>query len=414
MFDNNVEGFNICQKMWYQFWNPSIGSFTTQTPCHESHGNQFSCYAQAVAVHAIGDSATVFKDMTLPIVDKVVKSTLKYRNPKYGAYSVDFHGGENSGNDDINYDDNAHLLRGLIQIYEATGNEKYLNLCSEIQKFMLTGITEHKHWHIKGCKWHISRSYMATISNSVGAMGAMKMIKYTNNKQDKARLYDFAKTCMDFIWEKMRDPNDNIIMDGVGLDSETIDITKYSYNQGSSLSAYCYMYQYDQNPEWKEKADLLIDGCINPGKTLYDRDYPDHNKRYLHGIVYFNQLLIEGIVDYILTFKDIAPPEVIEQCKNQLVRHASYYRKYCFDEKDGLYFMNFDIYKINSHIYKRYREEFGGDKPYNPDKRERLAAKDDGNIDRLPVVKSLIGEAAAAHMFFQIARVFPQMEPVKC
>lgn len=409
-FDNNVEGFNACQKMWYFFWNPGVDAFTTRTPCHEAIGNHFSCYAHAVALHAIADSVTVYRDLTLPIVDKALKATLKYRNPKHGAYSVNFHGGINSGDEDINYDDNAHLLRALIQLYESTSDSNILKMAKEIQNFMFTGIVEHQHWHIKGCLWHISKKYMSTISNSVGAVAAMRMISYADNKKEEEKLYEFAKICINFIWEKMRDPSDNVIMDGVGYDNETIDVTKWSYNQGSTLSAVLLLYKYDHDPKWKDMAEKLVDGCINPGKTLFDRDYDGDEKRFLHGCSYFNQLLFEGVVDYIQTFGNEG--KYVDQCKYQLVRHLSYFRKYLFDPNDQMYFMNFAIYKLDRRVYSLYKNEFGGNKPYDPDPRERVKNAD-GPIDERPIARSLIGQGAAAHIFFQGGRVFPKMDP-KC
>lgn len=397
--------------MWYYFWNPSVESFTTQVACHESHGNQFSCYAQAVALHAIADSTSVYKDLTLPIVDKVIKSTLKFRNPKYGAYSVDFHGGIDSGDEDINYDDNAHLLRALIELYEATKRPKYLTMCKEIQSFMFSGIAEHRFWHIKGCKWHISKTYLAAISNSVAAIGAMRMIPYAENKHEELRLYEFAKICVNFIWEILRDPEDDVIMDGVGLDSEVINKTKYSYNQGAMLSAVCMLYKYDHDAKWKDMADRLADGGTNPGKTLFDRDYDGDERRFLQGCSYFIQLMIEGIVDYIMTFEKKGPPKLVENCKLQVVRHLSYFRKYCLDPTDNMYFMSFDIYKLDQNVYKRYTTEFGGHKKYDPDPRERIGNMGDTPVDKRPVAKSLIGAGAAAHMFFQGGRIFPMMEP---
>lgn len=411
-FDNRIEGFNACQKMWYYFWNPALECFTTRVPCHEAHGDKFSCYAQAVALHAIADSVSVYKDLTIPIVDKAIKSTLRYRNPKHGAYSVDFHGGINSGDEDINYDDNAHLLRALIELYEATNNPNYLSMCKEIQNFMFTGICDHKIWHIKGLLWHISKPYMSTISNSVGAIAAMRMIKYADNKEEVDKLYEFSKICLNYITEKMIDKSDYVIMDGVGNDNTTINQTKYSYNQGSTISAICLLYQFDKDPKWKDLAFKLIDGAISPHKTLFDRDYPDLDKRFLHGVSYFNQLLIEGIVDFILTFQSELGEdnEIIKNCKFQLLRHLSYFRKYCYDNNDGMYFMSFDIYKLDKNVYKRYKEEFGGNKNYDPDPKER-ACHDNLPVDQRPIARSLIGQGAAAHIFFQGARIFPKMNP---
>lgn len=414
MFDNNLEGFNICQRMWYTFWNPSMECFTTQNRCHESHGNQFSCYAQAVAMHAIADSLRVYKDLTMPIVEPAIKSCLKYRSQKRGAYSVDFKRNEiNSGDDhDICYDDNAHLLRAYIEIYETTKNPKHLGLCKEVMNFLLSGIVEHQKWKIKGLKWHMEKKYMATISNCIAAICAMKMIPYASDKKEEQQLYNFALICVNFIWEKLRDPKDDVIMDGIGYDSDVIDVHKWTYNQGGTLSAVCLLYKYDHDPKWLDMANRLADGGSNPGKTLFDRDYKGNEKRFWHDTSYFAQLLAEGLVEYVETFQNEGPKELVENCKFQVARHLSYFRKYCFDPNDGLYYMNFDIFRINWDVYQRFRNEFGGTKDYQPDPRERSKGMDGTPVDKRPMAKSLIGAGAAAHMFFSGGRIMPDMQPV--
>lgn len=409
-FDNNLEGYNACQTMWFRFWNPQVGNFSTNIPCHESRGHNFSMYAQAVAIHAIADSVNVYKDATLPIVDKAIKSCLKYRNPKRGAYSVEFHGGINSGDDDICYDDNAHLLRAFISAYEGTANENYLTMSREIMEFMYTGIISHKIWGIKGLIWHVTKPYMNTISNSVAAIGAMKMIKYARSKEEEKKLYEFAKICVIFIWEKMRDA-DNILMDGVGWDSEILDKTKYTYNQGATLNALCQLYKYDKDPQWADKAKLLAEAATDRGKTIFDRDYDDWGKRYWHGSTYFGQLLIEGLVEYVDICGSVGPPGSLNCCKEEIRRHLSYMRKYVYDPQDNVYFGSFDIYTLDDNVYKRYRNEFGGHKPFKPDARERAGGMDDRPIEKRPIAKSLICQGAAAHSFFQGARIWPKMDP---
>jgi len=415
MFDNNIEGFNTCQKMWYTFWNPSMECFSTQQPCHESRGHQFSCYAQAVALHAISDSLKVYKDMTLPIVDPVIRSCLKYRSAKRGAYSVECCTNKINGGDDedICYDDNEHLLRALIEIYKVTKDPTHLDLCKEIMQFILNGLVEHEIWHVKSLKWHFTKPYMAAISGSVGSICAMEMIQFTDNDQDKKSLYDLAKTCVSFIWNRLRDPEDDIIMDGVGYEYEAIDTHKWTYNQGATISALCLLYKYDHDPKWKEMAIRLTDSAVSPGKTLFDRDYPDDEKRFWYDPSYFVQLLVHGIVDFLETFPTDSEvsEDLTNRCRTQILRHLSYLRKYLYDPNDGLYYMTFAINKINRDVYKRFREEFGGTKDYQPEPKERVGGMDNTPVDERPLAKSLIGAGAAAHMFFTGARIFPKMEP---
>lgn len=364
-------------------------------------------------MHAIADSVTVYKDLTLPIVDKAMKSCLKYRNPNKKAYSVEFHGGINSGDDDICYDDNAHLLRAFIDAYEATNNENYINMAREVMEFMYTGVISHEIWGTKGLLWHMTRPYMATISNSVAAVGALKMIKHARSKEEERKLYEFAKLCLNFIWTKMRD-TDNVIMDGVNKNTVNLDKTKYTYNQGMTLMGFSLLYKYDKNPQWADNAKLLAEAATDRGKTIFDRDYDDWNKRYWHGSVYFGQLLIEGLAEYIICCGDVGPEGSVNCCKEEIRRHLSYLRKYVYDPADGLYFGSFDIYTLSEDVYKRYRSEFGGHKPFKPDPRERRGRMDDVPVERRPIAKSLICQAAASHAFFQGARIWPKMDPSPC
>lgn len=410
-FNNKLEGFNACQTMWFRWWNPNGGHFSTNEPCHEAIGNHFSCYAQGVALQAVGDSAMAYPDLTLPIVDAAVKSCLRYRNPKRGAYSVSFSGGINSGDDDICYDDNGHLLRGLLAIYEATHNENYLTMAREIMDFLYTGVVEHNEWHIKGLLWHMTKQYMSTISNSVAAIGAMVMTKHARSEDEKAKLYAFAKLCLEFVWAKLKD-SDDVIMDGVGRDNSCIDVTKYSYNQGTTLNGYCQLYKFSGEKEWLDRATVLANAATDRGKTLFDRDYKDYNKRFFHGNLYFGQLLIEGLAAYVDICGENGPRDTVDRCRDEIKRHLSYLRKYVFDTRDNLYFGSFDIYTLDEMCYRKYRNEFHGDKPFKPDPIERRKNMDSTPVDQRPVAKSVIFQGAAAHAFFSGALVCPEMDPV--
>ncbi|ODV84703.1 glycoside hydrolase family 76 protein [[Candida] arabinofermentans NRRL YB-2248] len=413
-FDNNLEGYNIVKTMYNTYWNQEKNAFTTSKFCNGSLDGKFNCWSMGVALHAVGDASIAYPQLAGPIVKPAVHAALKYRNKSNGGYSAFYHGdNENSGDGDVYYDDDAHLLRGLIACYEGTKDPEILQIAKDLMRFMMTGLVEHQYWKgVKGEKWHISKSYIASISNCAAATCALKLWKYENGQNERNQLYNFAKACLSFLWDKMRDPEDGLIRDGVGMDSEKIDPTKWSYNTGGTLTAICLIYQIDNDPQWINKAKSLAEAATHRGKTMFDRDYSDWSKRMWNGPSYFVQLLMEGIVEYLIVFGKVAPESTRKCCENEIQRHLSYFRKYCFDPNDGLYYISFDIYKLSDEVYKRYKEEFHGHKGFSPSNEERLGGCDNMPLEKRPMCKSLIGAGSAARLFFQGGRIFPKMDPV--
>ncbi|GMG54979.1 unnamed protein product [Ambrosiozyma monospora] len=285
-------------------------------------------------------------------------------------------------------------------------------MAKDLMRFLLGGIVTHEKFGYQGLKWHYSKKYMSSISNCVSATCAMKLIPYAQSDAEKKQLYDFARVCLDFIWNHMFDESDGLIWDGIGKDSDVIDKNKYTYNTGNTLTAMCLMYKYDGNPEWEKKCKTLAEAATHRGKTMFDRDYDDYGKRYWHDPSYFIQLLVEGIADYLETFDQKIPESTRNCCKEEIARHLSYFRKYCFDPQDNMYYSSFDIYRINPQIYQRYQMEFGGHKKFQPCEDDRVQGS--CSIQERQCCKSLIGEASAARIFFQGARVFPKMDPRSC
>lgn len=410
-FNNNLEGFNIVRSFWYQFWNPTVGNFTSMVPVNGTKQNgTFDAWSVSVAVHALVDATRVYPEENKEILDMAIRATLKYRsNENGGCYCVEEY---RRGNKDINFDDDAQIASAFICAYEVTGNKEYLKLAKKIVDFLLTGWNDDKKSKLEGgMMWHVTHLYVASCATSMTAVALMRMLKHTEDENEKKKLYNFAKKCINWIFDKMIAPDDRLVWDGCGKYSDVIDKQKWTYNVGVPLTAISYLYKYDHDKSWIDKAKLLAEGATDKGRPLFCRDYPDYDKRYWRDPSYFIQLLIEGLVDYIETFGDVAPEQTINCCKNEIKRHLSYFRKYMFDPNDGLYFMNFEINRLSNDIYDKYRHQFGGNKKFDPWEKDRQHVN--GDISNRPMAKCLIGSASAARIFLQGGRLFPTMDPPK-
>ncbi|GMG40203.1 unnamed protein product [Ambrosiozyma monospora] len=400
---NQQEAYDVLASMWGHYWDNKREAFHSDIACKGVNSGIFDCWSMGVVVHALGDCCKIYKSFSEPMVEKAIKSSLRYRNPHIGGYSVYYHGGYNSGDGDICLDDCGHLTRGFIACYEATGEKSYLKLAKELMAFMMTGVVTHKVYGYKGLKWHYSKSYMSSISNCVAATAALKLIDYSEDFEKK-QLVQFAEICLSFLWHHMRDKSDNLIRDGIGMNSTTMDTHKYSYNSGNTLTALCLMYKYTGHNNWSNKAHLLAEAILDRNRELFDQDYEDTEKRYLKDSSFFNQLWIEGVADYYEIMGTEITPEFKKEIQLEVIRHLEYFRKYCYDYKDGLYFMTFCANKLDYPRYEEYIKHFGRVKKFEPDEDDRVRDFSRPIESRL-LCKSLIGAASASRIFFHSSRI---------
>ncbi|CDK24730.1 unnamed protein product [Kuraishia capsulata CBS 1993] len=406
-FDNNLEGYNVVRAMWLRFWNPSKGTFICPMKrCNGTIGDdgKFNVWSVSVAVHAIVDGARIYPNELGPLIEPAIQAMYRYRSPKYHGYCA----AENfDGNKDIYYDDDAQVASALICAYEVTGKKEYLDSGRDLVRFLMGGYNKDKKSKARGgMMWHIDKDYCNAVTTAECAIAALRLLKYV--PEERKVYYDYANECIKWQLWKLRDKSDNIIWDGVGKNGDKIDKTKWTYNTGTTLSAICMLYTYDHDEKWVEEAKKLAEAATDRGRSLFCRDYDDWSKRYWRDPSYFIQLLIEGLADYLLVFGKVAPPTTAQCIQDEIVRHLSFFKKYMYDPNDGLYYIHFEINKINKQIYERYKNEFGGNKKYEPNGEERSG---DGDMEKRPMAKCLIGAGSAARIFFQGARIAPTMNP---
>lgn len=388
----NLEGYYVARGMWLYFYNPLHNKFVAPKKCAGCYNDsEFVVWAVAVAVQSIVDGARIYPEF-LPLIAPAIETFAKYKNPHVKGYSA----AENSGNDmDIYYDDDAQVASAIITAYEVTGDKKYLDSGRELVRFLMGS------WYPKigGCKWHVSKTLVNACTTAEVAKACLQISKFIPSEADV--YVDFAAKCIDWQIKTLQD-DDKCIMDGIQPDSMDIDRVKLTYNTGTTLSAASMLYSITKENKWKEIAHGLADAAINRNSPFYDRDYPDE-LRYWRDPSFWTSLLFEGLADYLLYVGPDVPQEFAAKIQGEVARNLKMFYKYSKDPQDGLYIQSFEPHKTFKEFYESYyREEFGG-------KKEGGLRDDDREGDTQNPQKCLIGLGAAARVFFQAARVCPQL-----
>ncbi|EGW31461.1 uncharacterized protein SPAPADRAFT_141092 [Spathaspora passalidarum NRRL Y-27907] len=396
--DPNREAYNIVCGFWREFYNNHERTFWAKKKCNGCYDDhKFVIWSVAVAVQAVVDGARLFNELK-PLIDPAIQIFQKYKNPKIRGYSA----AENAGDDkDIYYDDDAQVASCMITAYEVTGNKLYLDQGRELVHFLMTGWNNNPDARTKGgmC-WHLTNHYLNACTTAEVAKACLQIAKFI---PQEAKMYiDFAAKCIDWQIKVLQDPSDKLIMDGVQDTEVNVNTMKWTYNLGTTLSAAANLYYVTRDSHWKQIADELAEAGINRGVFFYDRDYDD-SKRYWRDGSYFEQLLIEGLADYLLYIPEV-PQSMGDRIHDEIQRHLIMFYEFMKDPRDGMYIQSFEPNRTYKEVYDtKYVKHFGNQKEWSLKDEDKDG---DGNPQ-----KCLMGGGAAARVFFQGARVVPKVDP---
>lgn len=332
----------------------------------------------------------------------------KYYSPKFKAYCAS----ENfDGNEDVYYDDNAQIASALITAYEATGDRSYLDKGEVNVKFLLTGFDQSG--NPGGVRWHVGKKGSNACTTAECGLAALRLAR---NLKGDVRVYtEFAEKCCRWIFDRLQDPDDFLICDGLEPVNEekneyNRNSAKWTYNQGTPISLCCMLYYVTRNDWYKQRAQELVSAVTNRNTVMFDRSTPRMESRYYHDSVYFYQLLAEGLADFVLYFGDKSPRDLVDRARDESLHMMSYVFRYLRDPNDMLYFQTLELFKINEHTYEQYKKITGSTRAFEPGQGERESCND-VPIEKRAMTKSLIGCAGAARIFFQSGRLFPHFSP---
>lgn len=393
-----LEGYYVVRNFWNLYFNPRERKFTNCGPrgdCHYSH-ELFVLWAVAVAVQAVVDGARLYPELKQQIPDAIAIFQ-RYKNDKVKGYCAC----ENNGGDDrdIYYDDDAQVCLAMLSAFEVTGDKRYLDQGRELTLFLMGGWNDDPKAKTKGgMKWHITKPYLNACTTAEVAKCCLQIARHIPNE---AKSYiDFAARAIDWQLKVLQDPGDKLIRDGVQADSDKVDDMKWLYNTGTTLSCCSMLFAATGDKHWQDRANELATAATDPNVFFYDRDYP-MELRYWRDPSKFNQLLIEGLADYLLLAKP--SQEMNERVTNEVARHLKMFYTYSRDERDGLYIESFEPNTTFPWVYDNvYKKQYAGHE-------KGPGMKGEDHDDHGHVTKSIMGAGLAARVFFQGARVCPQL-----
>lgn len=384
----NLEGYYVARGMWLQFYNPLKKQFIDP-----KSGNNFCVWDLSVAAQAIVDGARIYPEL-LPLVAPAIQTFAAYKNKHVKGYSAMPSDGSNR---DIYYDDDAQVCSAILTAYEVTGDKKFLDSGRELVRFLMGGWNKQ----IGGMLWHVDKTLVNACTTAEVAKACLQIARFIPSEADT--YVQFAAKCIDWQIKTLQD-DDHCIMDGIQPKNMEIERGKLSYNTGTTLSAASMLYLATKDEKWKEIAFGLAKACTDRDSSLYDGDYEDKNLRYWKDASYWTQLLIEGLADYMLYVGSDMPQDFAATIQEEVARNIKTFYKYAKDPKDGLYIQSFQPSLTYPELYERfYKEEFGGKKGDGG-----LAGEDKEGDSQTPK-KGLMGLGSAARVFFQAARVVPEL-----
>lgn len=397
-FNPALEGYDIVRNFWNLYFDKHHRRFA-QPPARGDlvyNDGTFMLWPVAIAVQAVVDGARVF-----PEIKKVLPEALeifqKYKNQKVKGYCAC----ENNGDDrDIYYDDDAQVCSAMISAYEVTGDKKYLDQGRELTLFLTGGWNSDANAKTKGgMKWHVTKDYLNACTTAEVAKCCLQIAKFL--PEEKAFYIDFAAKAINWQLQVLQDPDDKLIRDGVQKNSTNVDGMKWSYNTGTTLSACAMLFDQTGDKHWQEKAVELALASTDPNVFFYDRDYPNELRYWRDGSK-FNQLLVEGLADFLLYGGP--DKELAERVTNEVIRNVKMFYTYSRDERDGLYIQLFEPNRTFPWVYdKVYKVQYAG--------HEKGPGMTDEDRDKNGhITKSIMGQGSAARIFLQAARVAPSFD----
>ena len=164
------------------------------------------------------------------------------------------------------YDDNVWLGIDFCDIYEATGDKKYLAEAEMIWKFIESGTDDVLGGGIYWCEQQ--KHSKNTCSNAPGTVYALKLYAATGDERYLAQgkaLYAWTK-------EHLLDPEDGLYFDNIGLDGK-IGRAKFAYNSGQMVQAGALLYKATGDESYQKDAQRTA-------AASYDRYFGEFNFGY--------------------------------------------------------------------------------------------------------------------------------------
>lgn len=154
------------------------------------------------------------------------------------------------------YDDNEWLGISALDSYARTKKKSDLALGKEMYDFIMTGYDQALGG---GIYWKEGdKGSKNTCSNGPGALVALQMYEAT-----KQKFYlDTAIKIIDWTNSKLRTP-EKLYWDNIGTKNGRIGRATFSYNTGTMLESYVYLYEITKDKKYLDEANSIADASLS-------------------------------------------------------------------------------------------------------------------------------------------------------
>ena len=188
------------------------------------------------------------------------------------------------------YDDNVWLGIDFCDIYEATGDRKYLAQAEMIWKFIESGMDDVLGGGIYWCEQQ--KHSKNTCSNAPGTVYAMKLYAATGDEH----YLEQARTLYRWTKEHLLDTGDGLYFDNVALDGN-IGRAKFAYNSGQMVQAGALLYKATGDESYLKDAQRTAEACYG---RFFEEFTPGDGEAFRiirKGNVWFSAVMVRGLVE---------------------------------------------------------------------------------------------------------------------
>lgn len=184
------------------------------------------------------------------------------------------------------YDDNIWLVIDLVDLYNLTAKQSYLDMALDIWNFVLSGRDTVLGDGIYWCEQN--KDTKNTCSNAPAAVAALKLHKATGEQQ----YFDQGENFYTWVFYSLRD-KDHLYWDNVSVKGK-FDKRKFSYNSGQMIEAGALLYEITGNKEYLQQAQATASASLSQWTKVYSND--DEESLYIveSGDVWFDAVLLRG------------------------------------------------------------------------------------------------------------------------
>ena len=210
------------------------------------------------------------------------------RSPSaYAAFPVQY------SKDDRFYDDNAIVALDLLENYEITKNQAYLNRVKEIAVFSLTGEDNKTggglYWSEQNRTNLSSDLCMKAVSSTAFTVTyLLKLYKHTNDQQ----YLNFALRLYRWLNLNIKDPASNLFWNDIRVRDNFVNTRKWTYNSGAMISNNVLLYEITNEERYLTEARTIAAATYtNFTRTFNTKIFFPSNDSW------FNVCLFRGYLD---------------------------------------------------------------------------------------------------------------------